>query len=86
MRDKRRKSTTPGSEPPTREASELPQRWSVQRKTELALRLLRGEPSTRSGPQMLSRASARDTTAGYASRARSAAPGCCSRQTIPRAA
>jgi len=45
MRDKRRKSTTPGSEPapaPT-EAGELPERWSVQRKTELVLRLLRGE-------------------------------------------
>src|SRR5215468_7412414 len=45
MRDKRRKSTTPGSEPapaPT-EAGELPERWSVQRKSELVLRLLRGE-------------------------------------------
>jgi transposase len=44
MRDKRRKSTTPGSEPPAAEAIELPERWSVQRKTELVLRLLRGEP------------------------------------------
>jgi transposase len=44
MRDKRRKSTTPGSEPPAPEAIELPERWSVQRKTELVLRLLRGEP------------------------------------------
>src|SRR5919197_1702791 len=45
MRDKRRKPTTPGNEPPTApEASELPERWSVQRKTELVLRLLRGEP------------------------------------------
>jgi transposase len=45
MRDKRRKSTTPGSEPtpPPTEAGELPERWSVQRKTELVLRLLRGE-------------------------------------------
>jgi hypothetical protein len=45
MRDKRRKSTTPGSEPPaTPEPAELPERWSVQRKTELVLRLFRGEP------------------------------------------
>jgi transposase len=44
MRDKRRKSTTPGSEPAAPEAIELPERWSVQRKTELVLRLLRGEP------------------------------------------
>jgi hypothetical protein len=44
MRDKRRKSTTPGSEPPAPEAIELPERWSEQRKTELVLRLLRGEP------------------------------------------
>lgn len=44
MRDKRRTSTTPGSEPtlPT-EATELPERWSAQRKTELVLRLLRGD-------------------------------------------
>jgi transposase len=44
MRDKRRKSTTPGSEPPAAEAIELPERWSVQRKADLVLRLLRGEP------------------------------------------
>jgi len=46
MKDKARKpTTTPGSEPPTApEATELPERWSVQRKTELVLRLLRGEP------------------------------------------
>ena len=45
MRDKRRKSTTPSSEPVTAlEAAELPERWSVQRKTDLVLRLLRGEP------------------------------------------
>jgi len=44
MADKRRKSTSPGSEPPAREAIELPERWSVQRKTELVLRLVRGEP------------------------------------------
>ncbi len=44
MRDKRRKSTTPGSEPaPPAETAELPERWSAQRKTELVLRLLRGE-------------------------------------------
>ena len=45
MRDKHRKSTTPGSEPapPPSEAGELPERWSVQRKSELVLRLLRGE-------------------------------------------
>src|SRR5262249_23631807 len=43
MRDKQRKSTTPGSEPPAPEAIELPERWSVQRKSELVLRLLRGE-------------------------------------------
>src|SRR5262249_47850040 len=42
MRDKQRKSTTPGSEPPAPEAIELPERWSVQRKTELVLRVLRG--------------------------------------------
>jgi transposase len=44
MKDKARKpTTTPGSEPPPAEGSELPERWSVQRKTELVLRLLRGE-------------------------------------------
>src|SRR5689334_16167168 len=44
MADKRRKSTSPGSEPPAPEPIELPERWSVQRKTELVLRVLRGEP------------------------------------------
>jgi len=44
MADKRRKSTSPGSEPTAPEAIELPERWSVPRKTELVLRLLRGEP------------------------------------------
>src|SRR5919109_1238891 len=44
MADKRRKSTTPGSDPPAPEAIDLPERWSVQRKTELVLRVLRGEP------------------------------------------
>ena len=43
MREKRRKVTTPASEPVPTEAGELPERWSVQRKTELVLRLLRGE-------------------------------------------
>lgn len=43
MRDKRRKSTTPGSELPAAEAIELPERWSAARKTELVLRLLRGD-------------------------------------------
>jgi transposase len=44
MRVKRRKLSTPGSEPPAAEAIELPERWSVQRKADLVLRLLRGEP------------------------------------------
>ena len=45
MKDKTRKpTTTPGSEPPPpSEGLELPERWSLQRKTELVLRLLRGE-------------------------------------------
>jgi transposase len=43
MRDKRRKSTPPGGEPPAVAAAELPERWSAGRKTELVLRLLRGE-------------------------------------------
>src|SRR5438874_11715646 len=44
MKDKARKpTTTPGSEPPAGEGSDLPERWSVQRKTELVLRLVRGE-------------------------------------------
>jgi hypothetical protein len=43
MRDKRRKATTPAPEPALTEAGELPDRWSAQRKTELVLRLLRGE-------------------------------------------
>jgi len=34
MKDKARKpTTTPGSEPPPAEVLELPERWSVQRKT-----------------------------------------------------
>src|SRR5438067_7147407 len=44
MKDKARKPTaTPGSEPRPAEGPDLPERWSVQRKTELVLRLLRGE-------------------------------------------
>ena len=44
MKDKtRRPTTTPGSEPPPAEGLELPERWSVPRKTALVLRLLRGE-------------------------------------------
>lgn len=44
MRDKRRKSPAPGSEPaPPTEGGELPERWSAQRKMELVLRLLRGD-------------------------------------------
>jgi hypothetical protein len=44
MSTKRRKATTPSSEPPAAEPVDLPERWSAQRKTELVLRLLRGEP------------------------------------------
>ena len=42
---KARKATgaTTGEEPAVHEGAELPERWSVQRKTELVLRLLRGE-------------------------------------------
>jgi transposase len=44
MKDKARKpTTTPGSEPLPAEVVDPPERWSVQRKTELVLRLLRGE-------------------------------------------
>jgi hypothetical protein len=44
MKDKARKpTTTPGSEPALAAGPDLPERWSVQRKTELVLRLLRGE-------------------------------------------
>src|SRR6266851_4258527 len=38
-----KRKPTPGSEPPAVDVLELPERWSVQRKTELVLRLLRGE-------------------------------------------
>jgi transposase len=45
MGTKARKPTaeTTGAEPAVHEGAELPERWSVQRKTELVLRLLRGE-------------------------------------------
>jgi hypothetical protein len=45
MGKKARKPTTaPAEEPVASEGVELPERWSVPRKTELVLRLLRGEP------------------------------------------
>jgi transposase len=45
MGKKVRKPTTGRAEEPVASAGvELPERWSVQRKTELVLRLLRGEP------------------------------------------
>jgi len=44
MKDKARKpATTPGSEPPPAEAPDLPECWTIPRKTKLVLRLLRGE-------------------------------------------
>src|SRR6266545_3507494 len=44
MKGKRQKTLSGGSEPtPATTADELPERWSVQRKTELVLRLVRGE-------------------------------------------
>jgi transposase len=44
MKAKAHKGKSGGSEPvPGAAADELPERWSVQRKTELVLRLLRGE-------------------------------------------
>src|SRR5712692_11645630 len=39
-----KRKPTPGSEPPAVDVPELPERWSASRKTELVLRLLRGEP------------------------------------------
>src|SRR5215475_4270009 len=42
MGAKKRKAT-PGSEPAAVEVPELPERWSASRKTQLILRLLRGE-------------------------------------------
>src|SRR5260370_15618928 len=38
-----KRKPTPGSEPPAAEVPELPERWSAARKTDLVLRLLRGE-------------------------------------------
>src|SRR3989454_9556586 len=38
-----KRKPTPGSEPPVVEVPELPERWSAPRKTELVMRLLRGE-------------------------------------------
>ena len=44
MKAKRQKAPSGSSEPtPATTADELPERWSVQRKTELVLRLVRGE-------------------------------------------
>jgi transposase len=43
MREKQSKATAPGNEPAAGATSELPERWSAGRKTELVLRLLRGE-------------------------------------------
>src|SRR5262245_4456323 len=45
MGTKARKPTAgaTGEEPAVHEGAELPERWSVQRKTELVLRLLRGQ-------------------------------------------
>ena len=40
----RKPMTAPAEEPVASEGVELPERWSVQRKIELVLRLLRGEP------------------------------------------
>ena len=39
----RKAAPAPAGEPMVSEGVELPERWSVQRKTELVLRLLRGE-------------------------------------------
>jgi hypothetical protein len=45
MGKKARKATTaPAEESVASEGVELPERWSVQRKTEVVLRLFRGEP------------------------------------------
>ncbi len=43
MKAKRYKSTLHGEETGGASDNELPERWSVQRKTEVVLRLLRGE-------------------------------------------
>lgn len=43
MKARREKGTAPEGEATPSAADELPERWSVQRKTELVLRLLRGD-------------------------------------------
>jgi transposase len=43
MGERLRKARAASSEPAVPEVSELPERWSAQRKAELVLRLLRGE-------------------------------------------
>jgi len=43
MGTKGRKSTPPHDERPQQTGEDLPERWSAQRKTELVLRLFRGE-------------------------------------------
>jgi transposase len=43
MGERLRKARAASSEPAVPEGSELPERWSAQRKAELVLRLLRGE-------------------------------------------
>jgi hypothetical protein len=43
MGTRERKPIPPHDERPQRTGEDLPERWSVQRKTELVLRLLRGE-------------------------------------------
>ena len=43
MKAKRQKAPSGSSEPAPVAADEVPERWSVQRKTELVLRLVRGE-------------------------------------------
>ncbi len=44
MGTKRGKATPPPEERSGHAPEDLPERWSIQRKTELVLRLLRGEP------------------------------------------
>src|SRR5918996_1304731 len=44
MRRKTQRPAAAANEPASPESAELPERWSVQRKTELVLRVLRGEP------------------------------------------
>jgi hypothetical protein len=44
MRAKRHKQDIGDERPPESGVGDVPERWSVQRKTEVVLRLLRGEP------------------------------------------